>query len=155
MMDTSERRLHQPRWLAAIRRYLIAASCGNLVWEAAQLPLYTLWHDGTASSITGAMLHCAAGDVVIATIALTGALAVVGRAEWPDQGWFRVAVVALSIGVGYTIFSEYLNTVIRRSWTYAELMPTLPWLGTGLAPAAQWIVVPSAALAFAGRRDSD
>lgn len=152
---TPERRLHQPRWLAAIRRYLIAASCGNLVWETAQLPLYTLWHDGTASSITKAVLHCTAGDVVIATVALTGALAVVGRAEWPDRGWFRVAVVALSIGVGYTIFSEYLNTVIRRSWTYAELMPTLPWLGTGLAPVAQWIVVPSAALAFAGRRDSD
>jgi hypothetical protein len=59
--------------------------------------------------------------------------------------------MALSIGVGYTIFSEYLNTVIRRSWTYAELMPTLPLLGIGLAPMAQWVVVPSASLAFAGR----
>jgi hypothetical protein len=52
-------------WLAAIRRYLIAATCGNLVWETAQLALYTLWHNGTASSITGAVLHCTAGDVLL------------------------------------------------------------------------------------------
>jgi hypothetical protein len=151
----SGRSRYQPRWLAAIRRYLIAVACGNLLWETAQLPLYTLWHDGPASSIASAVLHCTAGDVVIATVALIGALAVVGSAEWPDESWLRVAVTALSIGVGYTIFSEYLNTVIRRSWTYTELMPTLPWFGTGLAPMAQWVVVPSAALAFAGRRASD
>jgi hypothetical protein len=142
----------QPRWLAAIRRYLVAATCGNLVWETAQLPLYTLWRDGTASSITGAVLHCTAGDVVIATVALIGALAAVGSAEWPVEGGFRVAGTVLGIGVAYTIFSEYLNTVIRQSWTYTDLMPTLPWFATGLAPVAQWLIVPSASLAVAGRR---
>jgi hypothetical protein len=34
------------------------------------------------------------------------------------------------------------NTVVRRSWTYAERMPTLPLFGTGLAPLMQWITVP-------------
>ena len=72
----------------------------------------------------------------------------------PD-GSFRVGVTTLSVGVGYTIFSEYFNTVVRRSWIYTELMPTLPWFGTGLAPLAQWIVVPSVALVFARLHSAD
>ena len=144
-----------PRRLAAITRYLIAVACGNLLWETAQLPLYTLWRDGTASSIAKAVLHCTGGDVVIATGALVGALAVIGGPEWPNKGWIRVCVTTLGIGIAYTILSEYLNTVVRRSWTYTELMPTLPWLGTGLAPLAQWIVVPFVALVFARMRTAD
>jgi hypothetical protein len=147
--------ISQPRWLAAIRRYLVAVACGNLLWEIAQLPLYTLWRDSPSSSIASAVLHCTVGDVVIATVALIGALTVVGSAEWPDEGSFRVGVTTLTLGVGYTIFNEYFNTVVRRSWTYTELMPTLPWFGTGLAPLAQWIVVPSVALVFARMHSAD
>ncbi len=145
----------QPRLLAAVRRYLIAVACGNLLWETAQLPLYTLWRDGTASSIARAILHCTGGDVIIATGALAGALVVAGSAEWPNKDWFRVCVTALGIGLAYTIFSEYLNTAVRRTWTYTEAMPILPWLGTGLAPLAQWIVVPSAAFKFASMHPAD
>jgi hypothetical protein len=144
-----------PRWLAAIRRYLIAVTCGNLLWETVQLPLYTLWREGTASSIATAVLHCTAGDVVIGTVALIGALATLGSDGWPHQRSFRVGVMVLGLSVGYTIFSEYLNTIVRRSWSYSELMPTLPWLGVGLAPLAQWIAVPSSALVFACRRVGD
>src|SRR5262245_16617478 len=49
------------------------------------------------------------------------------------------------------------NGRARRSgpaWTYNALMPVLPWLGTGLAPLLQWVVVPSLALrARCGVRD--
>jgi hypothetical protein len=45
------------------------------------------------------------------------------------------------------VLSEYVNTVIRATWAYSDLMPTMPWLGTGLAPLAQWIVIPGLALA--------
>jgi hypothetical protein len=48
----------RPNWLIAIRRYLIAIAICNLVWETAQLPLYTIWHTGTPATIAGAVFHC-------------------------------------------------------------------------------------------------
>jgi hypothetical protein len=97
-------------------------------------------------TIVRAVLHCTAGDVVIAAVALIIALATVGTARWPDERALMVAMVVVAIGVTYTIGSEYVNTAVRRSWSYSEWMPTLPWIGTGLAPLAQWLVVPTLAL---------
>ena len=71
----------RPDWLAAIRRYLVAAVAGHLAWEVAQLPLYTLWHTASPRLIAWAVLHCTAGDLAIAAVALTLALATVGTAD--------------------------------------------------------------------------
>jgi hypothetical protein len=30
-----------------LRRYILASSIGHLIWEFAQLPLFTVWTDGT------------------------------------------------------------------------------------------------------------
>jgi hypothetical protein len=35
-------------WLSALRAYLLTITAGDLAWEAAHLPLYTLWRTGTA-----------------------------------------------------------------------------------------------------------
>ena len=51
----------------------------------------------------------------------------------------------------YTVYSEYLNTVVRGAWAYTEWMPTVPWLGTGLSPLAQWLIIPTVTLIWAGR----
>jgi hypothetical protein len=139
---------HVPRlgWLTAIRRYLVVVALGNFAWEAAQLPLYMLWRTEPSRAIARAVLHCTAGDVAIATVALIIALVAVGNSQWPDEREVTVAVAVLVIGVTYTIGSEYINVVLRRSWSYTEWMPILPWTGTGLAPLAQWVVVPACAL---------
>jgi hypothetical protein len=86
-------------WLAAIRRYLIAVSLGNLLWETAQLPLYTLWQTGTPATIMAAVLHCTAGDVLIAALTLVAALVVFGSSNWPRAGFARVAMTAVALGV--------------------------------------------------------
>jgi hypothetical protein len=57
--------------------------------------------------------------------------------------------LALSVGVGgaaYTVFSEWLNVEVLRTWSYTALMPRVPLLGTGLSPLVQWVVVPTATL---------
>ena len=140
-----------PRWLSAIRSYLIAVACGNLLWEMAQLPLYTLWRTEAVRPIFRAVLHCTAGDIVIATVTLVVALTTVGNARWPDERAIAVATAVIVTGVAYAIGSEYVNTALRRSWAYTEWMPTLPWIGTGLSPLAQRLVVPSIALASVRR----
>ncbi len=133
-------------WLPAMRRYLVAIAAGNLAWETAQMPLYTLWRTGSWRDIAFAVVHCTGGDVLIAGASLVGGLLLLGAAEWPRTGFVAVGGTALVFGLAYTTYSEHLNTV-RHAWTYSALMPTLPWLGTGLAPLAQWVIVPG--LSFA------
>ena len=54
--------------------------------------------------------------------------------------------MTLLLGVGYTIYSEWVNVSVRASWAYSELMPIVPVIGTGLAPLLQWFVIPTVAL---------
>jgi|ERR1051326_3356779 hypothetical protein len=133
-------------WLAVIRRYLVAVTAGNLLWEIAQLPLYTLWQSGSGREITKAVLHCTIGDVAIASVALLLSLALLGAPEWPETRMGSAITGLVAIGVSYTIYSEYMNAIVQRSWSYTAMMPTLPWLGTGLSPLAQWLLIPPAAL---------
>lgn len=55
----------------------------HLGWEVAQLPLYTLWHEPDRLRIAWAILHCTAGDVLIACSSF--ALVSVGLrgTDWP------------------------------------------------------------------------
>ena len=142
-------------WIAALRAYLSATAFLNLFWEAAQLPLYTIWTDGTIREKAFAVLHCTMGDVLIALAALAAALVVAGDHAWPARRWTSVAALTLAIGVAYTVYSEHLNVDVRRSRTYSDLMPRLPLLGTGLSPVVQWVIVPAAALVWARRRALD
>lgn len=138
-------------WLRFLRRYLLASGFGNLVWEFAQLPLYTIWHKESPRDIIFAVVHCTAGDLLIASAALVGALAIAGNGRWPHAQVRTVAVIAVLGGLAYTAFSEWLNTEIRGNWAYTEFMPTLPLIGVGLSPFTQWIVVPIAAFWWAHR----
>jgi len=138
-------------WLAVLRRYITFIVVANLLWEIAHLPLYTVWQKGSAGEMAFAAIHCTGGDVLIATTALLGGLLFLGNARWPDERYLAVAAFAVVAGLGYTIFSEWLNTTIRRSWGYTDLMPTLPAIEVGLSPLAQWIVIPLVAFWLARR----
>jgi hypothetical protein len=141
----------QPNWLAGLRVYLGVSALAHLAWEVLQLPLYTLWQTGTGRDIAVAVLHCTAGDVLIAALTLLSALVVVGAPAWPIASFGRVAAATILLAIAYTAWSEYLNTGIRGSWSYSELMPVVPPFGTGLAPLTQWLVVPLLCLEFARR----
>lgn len=137
-----------------ILRFLAAMAAGNLVWEIGHVPLYTLWLTGSPREIAYAILHCTVGDVMIGGICLLLSLAVFGRNAWPRQRFGAVAGATVLLALGYTVFSEWLNTEVRESWTYREAMPRLPVLGTGLTPVLQWIVVPALAFCWVRPRES-
>src|SRR5882672_3185014 len=139
---------HSP-WLRLLRRYFFAIAVGNLVWEFAQLQLYTIWRTGTSGEIVFAAVHCTGGDLLIAGTTLVGALMVAGHRNWPLSRYRTVAVIAIVAGLLYTIFSEWMNTEVRGSWAYTELMPRIPPLGSGLAPIAQWLIIPPLAFWWA------
>src|SRR5215471_11959212 len=128
------------------------AAIGHLFWEAAQLPLYTLWRTGTPREIAFALFHCSGGDVLITTATFAAAAALARLFCWRAFGW-RMAFTAIVLGAAYTMFSEWLNVEIRRSWSYTTAMPVLPVLGTGLTPLLQWLIVPGLAFAIITCRD--
>ncbi|MGE0256794.1 MAG: hypothetical protein AB7N54_19375 [Alphaproteobacteria bacterium] len=142
----------QGRWLPTLRRYLLAMAFGNLVWEFAHTPLYTLWNTGSPGDIVFAAVHCTGGDILIATSALVAALAVLGSGYWPQASYRRVAIVAVIVGLGYTVFSEWLNVEVRETWAYRDLMPVIPVINAGLTPIAQWIVLPALSFWWAAPR---
>ncbi len=136
-------------WLSMISRYLFFSTFANLLWELGHVPLYTIWKEETPNNIIFAVVHCTGGDILIASATLVMALVIYRSSEWPHTGFLQVAMLTVLFGFGYTIFSEWLNTEIRQSWAYTEMMPTLPILGTGLSPLAQWIVIPVSAFWWA------
>ena len=137
-------------WLRGLRRYLIVTAVASLFWETAHLPLYTIWTAGTPRENAIAVLHCTGGDILIALSAWAFAVLLAGRPGWPAETAWRVAVLTVAGGLAYTVFSEWLNTAVRQSWAYSELMPVLPYVGTGISPMLQWLVIPSLALWAAG-----
>src|SRR3546814_6655752 len=58
---------------------------GNLAWEFVQLPLYTIWYEGSLWEILFAVLHCTGGDLLIASAALLGALMIAGDGRWRSE----------------------------------------------------------------------
>ena len=133
-------------WVSVPVRYLFWSIWVHLVWEIAQLPLFTIWTTGTLGQKAFAVVHCTGGDAMIAGFALLVALILFGRPSWPESSTVAVYAASLALGIGYTIYSEWLNTSVRAAWAYSELMPVLPGLGTGLSPLLQWLVVPTLAM---------
>ncbi len=132
-------------------RYLPSLLALSLAWEIAHLPLYTLWSEGEPAFIAFSVAHCTLGDVVIGIAALLLALIVTRSAAPTHWRWGLIASFAALASIGYTAFSEWMNTAVLRSWSYSDLMPTVGIMGVeiGVSPLLQWLVIPPLALRFA------
>ncbi len=125
-----------------VLRYLLIATAANLLWEAAQLPLYTIWKTASEADLAYAVAHCTGGDAIILTLALLLALLFTGNGAWPQQGYSRVALMTTLLCLSYAIVSEWLNVKILLNWAYTSAMPLVPPFGTGLSPLLQWLLIP-------------
>jgi hypothetical protein len=134
-------------WKLVGLRYVPWLGGLNLVWEIAQLPLYTVWKEATPGAIAFAVAHCTAGDMLIGSASLLLALVITRAQAIEHWRWRRIVTLMLILGPGYTIFSEWLNTTLFR-WTYSELMPTISVAGVtvGWTPLLQWLLIPPLAL---------
>lgn len=144
--------VHKDSWSFIFKRYLPRLLLLSLIWEIAQLPLYTLATDSRSTWIAYAIVHCTLGDALIGMAALVGALTICRASE--PSAWPRGSVVVwmVLLTVSYTIFSERYN-LSRGSWTYSSLMPVIPWIGVGLSPLLQWLFVPVAAWQWTQGKD--
>lgn len=121
---------------------LLFAFLLNFPWEFLQVPFF---RDMPAMDHWEAVRVCTQVTGGDALIALFGFWVV--ALCWRSRDWIRrpraaqVGVFVL-VGVLVTIGFEWHATVIAERWTYAEHMPVLPVLGTGLLPLMQWLVLP-------------
>ena len=99
-----------------MRRYVGVWLLAHFGWETLQLPLYTLWSTGTLGRQAFAVVHCTLGDLMIAGLSLLLALTLFARATQPRKSATRVYLASLAFGIGYTIYSEWLNVNVRGSW---------------------------------------
>jgi membrane-associated phospholipid phosphatase len=128
---------------AAMKRagvWLVLAFGLNLIWEIAQVRLYTLWSNANIVTVAWALLHCTAGDVVIASASFTLAGMVLRRPDWPAPHPWLGSVIIIIGATAYTAWSEWYNVYRVGSWAYTASMPTI--FGIGLSPLLQWLILP-------------
>jgi hypothetical protein len=124
----------------------------NFPWEMWQIRFF----QGTAMAPAWDVIRtCSRATVGDAAIAVVSFLVVAGLARsraWilRPSAWEVAGFVAT--GVLITIGIEWLSTGPLDRWAYAEAMPTLPLLGTGVLPLLQWILIPPLVAWFVRRQ---
>ena len=114
----------------------------QLLWEIAQFPLYTVWHEGDWSYILYGLIHCTLGDLLI-LLSVFWLVSLLNRSRhWILSPTFINIVLFTALGLGYTIFSEIINTRVKGTWGYTELMPVVPVIEIGGMPFLQWLLIP-------------
>jgi len=120
----------------------------ELLWETAQFPLYTIWHQGRWGEILYGLVHCTLGDLLILLVAYW-IIALLNRDRgWPLHTGLQNGVLFTALGAVYTVYSEIMNVHIKGNWDYTELMPIVPYLGIGGTPFLQWLLIPPVLLWF-------
>ena len=125
----------------------------NFVWEVWQAPLFENMANMTATEATSHCTLAALGDVVI----LLGSFWVIALTA-RSRNWIfhpKALNVAgfISIGVVITVVLEAAAIHFHR-WQYADAMPTLPILGTGITPVLQWLTIPPISVLLVRRQQT-
>lgn len=120
--------------------WVISALTLHGLWEVLHLPLYTLWDDPNRGRVVRYLAHCLAGDVLIAVGTYLLTAIVFRELDWPRRRPWPAGAVAVALGLGFTVWSEWYNVYILGAWAYAPTMPTVA--GIGLTPLLQWLIVP-------------
>lgn len=132
-----------PGWYALPETQLMVLALPlHLLWEIAQFPLFTVWHEGDWGYILYGLVHCTLGDLLI-TLSVFWLVALFNRSRyWVTKATLSDIVLFTLIGLGYTIYSEIVNTRIKGTWGYTELMPIVPVVEIGGMPFMQWLLIP-------------
>jgi len=123
-------------------RLLLLSLPLQTLWEIAQFPLYTVWHEGDWSFILYGLVHCTLGDLLI-LLSIFWLISLLNKSRyWIFSPSMPNIVLFTVLGLAYTIFSEILNTRIKGTWGYTELMPIVPVIEIGGMPFLQWLLIP-------------
>lgn len=127
----------------------------HFTWEFLQAPLFKSMENLSHFEGILVCLRATLGDMALVLFAFWVTCGVTGTRHWFVRADARAIAVWLGTGLFLTVMIEFLSTRILERWTYAAAMPRLPWLGTGLAPLGQWIVIPMIVFWYMSRLSAD
>ncbi|MBC7999720.1 MAG: hypothetical protein IAF58_17335 [Leptolyngbya sp.] len=146
----SWRWLNVPEWNVAMFSFLL-----SFVWEIQQMPFYQVSNEFSCFDRTRNCTLATVGDVGISLTAFWVVAALVKSRQWVQRPSRKQVGIFTLVGVVITVVFEALATGPLDRWTYAESMPTIPFLGTGLVPLAMWFLVPPLTVWFVKRQLSN
>ncbi|TKR53508.1 hypothetical protein D7I39_20330 [Allopusillimonas ginsengisoli] len=118
----------------------------NFIWEMLQMPLFSYPENASLAQINLACIQASVGDATMVVIAFWFVAYLRKSRAWFLHPSASSLALFLLPGIIMTIAFEAIATELLHRWTYADSMPILPILGTGLAPLGQWLVLPPAIL---------
>lgn len=145
------------RWFATLPstpelNVLIFSFLLNLAWEMWQVPFFLGMADAPHWQGVKACTQATAGDAGIALTAFWVAAARARTRHWIHSPGKADLAVFIGTGLIVTIAFEALATSVLGRWAYTESMPRLPFIGTGLLPLLQWLLIPPLVIWFSGRQ---
>jgi hypothetical protein len=114
----------------------------NYPWEFLQVPLFAGLGELPHWEAVETCSLAAVGDAVIALVAFWVAAAIGRSRRWLMRPRPATWSAYLATGLAITVALEWSATALFDRWQYAAEMPTVPWLGTGLTPLLQWLLLP-------------
>lgn len=141
------RLLAMPELYVALFAFLL-----HLVWELWQVPLFREIGDQPHWRGIKTCTRAAGGDAAISLAAFWATAALTHSRRWIARSRPGAVAVFIAVGLIVTIVVEWLSTRVLERWAYGENMPVLPLLGTGLAPVAQWLLIPPLVVWLARRQ---
>ena len=92
------------------------------------------------------------GDVGISITAFWTVAAVSKSRQWFHQPRLWQIGGFVLVGIVMTVIFEALATGPLNIWKYTTLMPKVPFLGIGLLPLLQWVLIPPIIIWFVKRQ---
>ena len=114
----------------------------HFVWEFIQVPTYAGMAEMPHWNGVKLCLSATIGDVGFALTAFWVTSVFARSRRWILDPYPFAMAVFVAVGAALTVGFEYYYTEIALRWTYSELMPLVPLLGTRISPLVQWIVIP-------------
>jgi hypothetical protein len=114
----------------------------NFPWEVWHIQLYRSLETQSYREAVTNVTVASVGDAVLAVIAFWAVAAATRSRVWILHPTPKQIAGFVGVGLGITIAWEWVATEVLGWWQYAETMPTLPFLGTGVSPVLQWILLP-------------
>jgi membrane protease YdiL (CAAX protease family) len=143
----SWRWLNSPEWNVAVFSFLL-----SFFWEIQQMPFYQVSSEFSCFDRTRNCTLATVGDVGISLIAFWVVAVLSKSRRWVQRPSRRQIIIYTFVGVVITVVFEALATGLLGVWAYAEIMPTIPFLGTGLVPLSMWFLIPSLTIWFVQRQ---
>ncbi len=147
---SSLRWLNSPEWNVGIFSFLL-----SFFWEVQQMPFYQFSSAISCSDRTRNCTLATVGDVGISLTSFWVVAALSKSRQWVHRPSRKQISLFTLVGVVITIVFEALATGPLDRWAYAEFMPTIPFLGTGLVPLLMWLLMPPLTIWFVKRQISN